>query len=246
VGDRVELNSAIERLYEVFGKYSALVRPSYCTHCVTEAEDVVLRTKPLRELSADELRRYSFKALSTWGTVEQFKYLLPRLFQLVADDAFAYNPEILFKKPRLGDLVSWPDIERNAVNSYCDILWRYALTKYPLSEHVRSFGSIDDCLCSVAQIVDDLEPMLRIWGIDTKTNTLHLADFAAENSSPLLENRRLSNTFWDERPQQMNQVVDWFLTQDFALVFDLVELGTLPYEFREELVRAVRRRSESK
>ena len=244
--DKVELNSAIERLYEVFGKYSALVHPSYCTHCVTEAEDLALRTKPLRELSANELRRYSFKAISTWGTVEQFKYLLPRLFQLVIEDKFAYSPEILFKKPRLGEFASWPDPERNALNAYCNVLWRYALTKYPLLDHVRSFGSIDDCLCSVAQLVDDLDPTLRIWDTGTKTNTLHLADFAAENSSPLLENRRLSNTFWDERPQQMKQVVDWFLTRDFAVVFDLVELGTMPHEFREELVQAVRRRSESK
>src|SRR4051812_47574663 len=122
-----ELNDAIERLYSVFGAYSAPAHPAYCECCVTEPEDVVLRTKPVRELTQKELNRYTFKAISTWGTVEQFKYLLPRLFELVVedvDDEYRYNPEFLFKKPRYGDFTSWPDAEKTALLSYCDVLRR--------------------------------------------------------------------------------------------------------------------------
>jgi hypothetical protein len=240
-----ELDHVIQRLYEVFRPYSAPTHPMYCEHCVTEPEDVVLRTKPLRDLSASELQRYSFKAISTWGTVEQFKHLLPRMFELVIEEEYAYNPEILFKKPRYGGLTDWPEREKTALFSFCDAMWRVALQEYPLSEHFRSFPSIDECLCSVGQIIDDLEPMLKAWELETTNNTLHLADFAAENSSTLYESQTLSNAFWKERPEQMKQVVDWFLSQDFARVLDLIELGTMPYDVREELVRAVRTRSSS-
>lgn len=243
---KADLDNAIERLYEAFGHYSAPVQPAYCQHCVTEPEDVVLRSKPLRELTANDLSRYSFKAISTWGTVDQFKYLLPRLFQLIVEDGFGYNPEILFGKPRYGDFALWPEKERLALYSYCDILWRTALASYPFEQNLPSLSSIDDCLCCIGQIVDDMQPMLKIWDIDTKNNTLHLADFAAENASTLFESKTLSNPFWDGRPEQRRQVVDWFLSQDFAIVFDLVELGTMPYEFREELVQAVRKRSATK
>lgn len=205
---------------------------------------MVLRTKPLRDLSPNELRRYSAKAISTWGTVEQFKHLLPRLFELVIEEEFAYTPEILFKKPRYGGLAEWPEAEKDALTFFCHALWRDALQEYPLSACLHSFSTIDDCLCSVAQIVDDLQPMLKSWDCETTNNTLHLADFAANNSSTLYETQRLSNSFRDERPEQMKQVVDWFLSQDFARVLDLIELGTMPYDVRDELVRAVRKRRE--
>jgi hypothetical protein len=200
--------------------------------------------RPLRELNADELARYSWRAISTWGTVEQFKYLLPRLFETVVFDGHSYYPEVLFKKPRLGGLNTWPSDEQAALNSYCDALWRYALARHPLSDALPSFASIDDCLCSIAQITDDLSSVLNLWDADkTSAATLHLVDFAAENASYLREMHRLSNAFWDERRAQMQQVVEWFLTRDFAVVFDVATGATTSADLRDELTRAIARRS---
>jgi hypothetical protein len=238
------LRSAIERLYTVFRHYQPPTHPAYCRHCVKDEEDRVLRTKPLRELKVDELSRYSWKAISTWGTVEQFKYLLPRLFETVVLDKYRDNTEVLFKKPRLGGLNTWPKEEQDALNSYCDALWRYALGHHPLGDTLPSFPSIDDCLCSIAQIVDDLAPLLNAWESDMgSAATLHLVDFAVENSSYLREKRRLSNTFWDERRAQMQQVVDWFLTRNFSLVFDVATAATTSSELCDDLTRAIVRRS---
>jgi hypothetical protein len=39
------------------------------------------------------------------------------------------------------------------------------------------------------------------------------------------------------------QVVDRFLSQNFERVFDLDELGKMPYDFLEEFVQVVKRRS---
>ena len=239
--DKTELSAEIERLYEVFRTYAPPAHPAYCTHCVSDAEDAVLHSVPLRQLSTKELTRYSVKAISTWGTVEQFKYLLPRLFDLVVEGGFRYNPEILFKKPRYGGFVSWPHPEQEAVGAYCGALWRYALANHPLTDYLPQFASIDECLCSVAQIIDDLHPLLQFWESETAAATLHLGDFVAENASALLAGR-LSNAFWDERPEQVRQVVNWFSTLDYAVVLDLAELGTLPREVAKEVVQAVKRR----
>jgi len=237
------LKSAIERLYVVFGNYRPPIHPTYCSHCVKDDEDRVLRLKPLRELNADQLVRYSWKAISLWGTVEQFKYLLPRLFETVALDKTGYTPEVLFKKPRLGGFNTWANEEQAALNSYCEALWRYALAHHALGDALPSFPSIGDCLCSIAQIIDDLAPVLNVWDSDrTSAATRHLVDFAVENASHLREKHKLSNSFWDERPGQMQQVVDWFLTRDFALVFDTTTKATTPWEFRDELTRAIVRR----
>jgi hypothetical protein len=237
--DKIDLTSAIERLYKVFSPYTPPAHPTFCTHCVSDAEDAVLRRKSLREISAEELGKYSWKAISTWGTVDQFKYLLPRLFELVVTE-FRYNPEILFKKPRYGGLDSWPPAEQAALAEYCSALWRYAVTHHPFHLHLPTFPGIEDCLCSIAQIVDDLRPLLQFWDSDASASaTQHLAEFAAENASTLRENHRLSDSFWNDRPEQMKQVVDWFMTRDFSLVFDVAERSLSAWDFREELVRAV-------
>jgi hypothetical protein len=236
------LARAVERLYEVFSPYTPPRHPAFCTHCVSDAEDAILHSKPLRQLSRKELARFSFKAISTWGTVEQFKYLLPRLFELTLQEGFGYNPEILFKKPRYGDFASWPELEQKALRAYCDALWRFALAHYPLTDLLQGFASIGDCLCSVAQIVDDVHPLLQVWNSETESATLHLSDFIVENAWALKANK-LSNAFWDERPEQVKQIVDWFATLEFAVLLDLAELSTLPREVAIEVVQAVRRRT---
>jgi hypothetical protein len=241
--EELELKTSVERLYGVFSSYTEPAHPTFCAHCITDAEDAVLHNKPLRKLSAEDLRRYSFKAISTWGTVEQFKYLLPRLFELVTYEGFGYDPEILFKKPRYGDFPSWPEIEQQALHAYCDSLWRFSLAHHPLNERLPVFVGIEDSICSIAQIVDDLSPLLKLWESETTTATLHLADFAAENASTLLASGTLSNAFWNERPDQVKQVAEWFLSRDFATILDLAELGTLPADVAEELAQVIQRRS---
>jgi hypothetical protein len=102
MSERARLELAIRGLYQVFGRYQAPADSSFCRHCVQSAEAELIVSKPLRQLSAHELARYSFKAISTWGTVDQFKYLLPRLFETVVFEPYRYDPEVLFKKPQYG------------------------------------------------------------------------------------------------------------------------------------------------
>jgi hypothetical protein len=110
-----------------------------------------------------------------------------------------------------------------------------------------SFPSIDDCLCSIAQIVDDLSPLLEEWKSDRgAAATLQLVAFASENVSSLREIRKLSNAFWGERGAQMQQVVDWFLKQEFSLCFDVATEVTTSWELRDDLVKAILRHSESR
>ena len=202
-----------------------------------------MRSKPLRELTADDLARYAWKAISTWGTVEQFKYLLPRLFETVTTSKFRCDTEVLFKKPRLAGVDGWPEAEKAVLNTYCDALWHYALAHHPLTGTLPSFPSIDDCLCSIGQIVDDLSPLLAAWdSIRSTAATFHLIEFASENASSLREIRQLSNAFWKERPTQMQQVVDWFFSHEFALPFDIATQTTTAWELRDDLTKAIQRR----
>lgn len=113
----MELDAAIEELYRVFQPYWLGPDFSGCDHCVDPKDTERLATTPLRDLGVSDLEWYGFKAMTTWGEVEHFKYFLPRLFELVAIRRGDYPfLETLFSKLEYGDWASWPDNERHAVD----------------------------------------------------------------------------------------------------------------------------------
>lgn len=130
------------------------------------------------------------------------------------------------------------------MNSFCSAVWQRALGHHPIDELFPSFPDIDTCLCSIAQVIDDLSPLLDFWEHDLReTAKLHLIDFANENVTDIREARKLSNTFWAERREQMRQVQDWFMSHDFCIAFDVATPITTNEEIREDITRAIRRRN---
>ena len=97
------LTEAIQELYRVFKPYQVRRHPEGCPCCVSDSDKRRLFSKPLSDLSPDDLGRFAWKALTTWGTVEDLKHFLPRLLELVAiDECAPFEREVLFGKLRLG------------------------------------------------------------------------------------------------------------------------------------------------
>src|SRR4051794_20200880 len=76
------LHMSIEALYSVFSAYPLRPHVMGCPCCVSEKDNHDLHARPLREFTCEHLRRYAFKAMTTWGKVEDFKHFLPRIFEL--------------------------------------------------------------------------------------------------------------------------------------------------------------------
>ena len=51
-----------------------------CPCCVSGSDEDNIHSKQLRQLNGDDLSRYAFKAMTTWGDIEDFKYYLPGIF----------------------------------------------------------------------------------------------------------------------------------------------------------------------
>lgn len=77
---KAELKQAIHELYATFrGYHQRLKVEFYDTH-----DDVrLLESRPLHDLQWPQLERLANKALTTMGTLEDFKRFLPRLLELV-------------------------------------------------------------------------------------------------------------------------------------------------------------------
>jgi hypothetical protein len=127
-----QLRDAIERVYAAFAHCRLPAVISYCGHCVTAEENDVLLTVPLRQLTADQLRRYAWKALSTWGDPADFQHFLPRLLELLVTgelDDPALPERFVGKVLIYGS--GWPDEAQAAVRSLLDAWWVDTVARYP-------------------------------------------------------------------------------------------------------------------
>jgi hypothetical protein len=203
------LRDAIEGLYAAFARYRVETL-SGCPCCTSEEHGRVLASKPVRALTPDDLLRYAFKAMSTWGTVEDFKHFLPRVFELaIADDPNWPPVEIVLGKLSYGKWRQWPERERQALGAFLRALWSEMLGCYPFA--IKS----DSCLCAIGQAEEEVAPYLDQWAVEEgEAAAMHLADFIDWNAGCLSNKPRrveLVNAFWRDRPRQAEQVLAWVL-----------------------------------
>ncbi|MFR9780404.1 hypothetical protein ACL02O_30695 [Micromonospora sp. MS34] len=166
------LDTAAAELYTAFARQPRPATMAYCDHCVRPDEVAVLLRVPLRELTAGQLGRYATRCLSTWGDVEDLRYLLPRLLELMAtgglDDPVL--PESLLGKVgthRHG----WPADQRRAVEAYLGAWWAATLSAHPAPWEATTV------LAAAGAAGVDVAPLLSAWAADGgEPAARHLAD----------------------------------------------------------------------
>lgn len=138
-----DVRNAVNALYETFARYSLPPNGSYSSQTTITAADVrALRSLPLRELTGRNLRKYSMKALTTWGDEDEFRHYLPRLFELLAIEAGWTDVSTLLGKLSTGRWRSWPEGEQRAVEQYLAALSRPVIEgKMPFSLAVFALGT---------------------------------------------------------------------------------------------------------
>jgi hypothetical protein len=204
--DTVE--NALEALYTVFNRYDG-THIEGCLHCVPFQDNAALRRAPVRQLGA-ELQPYLFKAMTTWGTEEDFKHFVPRLLELYASSTDAW---LLCDKFAYARWRSWPEHEQRAVESYLLALWRTELAQNgpPLPG--------DTLLETIVTLDLDIAPYdprmtLDAWRLEaSRESARHLARFVLEHGVALFwpgpSNGR--PTLWYARPEIAANVREWLL-----------------------------------
>jgi hypothetical protein len=175
------LQQSVRDLYRVFGHYRLNRNMPSDGLFPTTAEDYALINKFLNELTGDDFGRYIWKAMTTLGTVEDFKHFLPRLCELAV--AAADSPVdvwCLSTKLRYGNWQMWRERERSAIAAFMLALFRASLYEY------LSPKRPDEVLHDLAEATDDLAPFLAAWEEDRSlSEVLHLADFITSQATAL-------------------------------------------------------------
>jgi len=120
-----DLDAAIAGLYAAFAGRPRPARVEGCPCCVGDRAEAGLHRAPLRELTGDDLGRYSFKAMTTWGSVSDFAYFVPRLLELAASGT-RIDLEVVTEKLRYGHWRSWPAAEVAAIERFARTIERAA------------------------------------------------------------------------------------------------------------------------
>ena len=95
-----------------------------CPCCVDDTHKQQLSAAPLRELTEEQLDTYTWKAMTTWGEVDDFKHFLPRIFELMAMSDFTADLTIL-NKLHYAKWDKWDVQEKESVISFLTALWHY-------------------------------------------------------------------------------------------------------------------------
>jgi hypothetical protein len=176
--EQTALHAAIGGLYATFASYPLKRVIVGCPHCVSRADSDALHVRALDALTADDVRRYATKAMTTFGDADDFKHFLPRLLELLARELEAggagedlgFNEEILGGKLALAGYAGWPTVEREAVERFLDATWGALLAQFPTKLDAETF------LCFLAQFANTLERYLALWrGTRTRPAVAHAA-----------------------------------------------------------------------
>ena len=207
-----DLSDSIDGLYSVFARYIKPATLPACPCCALPSDGQALLVDSLREIPADRISTYAELAMLTWGGVDDFRYFLPRVFQVaVIGDLDLVSLEVIFGKLRLGNWLTWPKDEQLALRSFMCAFWNDLLANYP------SVWDSDTGLCALAHANESVEPFLGQWTDKLGgCAALHFRDFVRGNVGSALLKHNLGKGFWRERQIQMSQVVSWLLSPQLA------------------------------
>lgn len=158
----------------------------------------MLLSNPLRELNGDQLWRYITGAYLTVGGDRDFRYLMPRIFELAAVGPFEVpNTEIVLGKLALARWETWSVAERGAVLEFIDAWFSAALEQDLLHAEDGWIDQTEAILCGMARA-----------GLPLTDWLIRLIEPAYE---PILSNLRQCyprnlSPFWDDAPDGFAQV----------------------------------------
>lgn len=180
-------------MYSAFAQRTP-ARIEGCPCCIdTQKVDVLLAT-PLRRLNGQDLWRYVSGAFYTIGSVDDFRYLLPRILEIsVFDPGNANNHEIVLSKLGLGDWRSWAADERQAIEHFVDAWFQAALAQ---DLEVDGGGWVgqeaESVLCGAGRAGFDIAPWLE--QLQQPEAAMVLADLRSRYPDGL-------SPFWEDAPR---------------------------------------------
>lgn len=189
------LKLSIENLYTEFSIYPLKSKISGCPCCVSESASEKIHSKPLKELDNNDLARYSFKAMTTWGNVNDFKYFLPRILELLCNNEPIIDAFIILRKLEYGKWENWPEKEKSAIRKFLFAWW---------AEIIKNKNYFDyEIFVGIYKLTNNLDKLLALWMINFSDNSfMNFVEFIQNNYTSLSSEKEFN-------PNDIKKITIW-------------------------------------
>lgn len=211
-GRRVQ--KAIDAAYRVFAPYP---RPTELKASPLRDADDILRTltsAPLRDLTGEQVGSYAGWAVTTVGSVWDYKHFLPRILeQAVLHPVWlGTDPPTIASKLEMAEWQRWPATEQDAVRNVFAAAWAQARAMHPDDIHA------DDWLCGIAALGMNVSEALAGWlSPPSRDAVLQLAWFIGLAPVRIFEGSDDEGGYWADVDPAARQSVALWLQGDAAL-----------------------------
>jgi hypothetical protein len=166
---------ALDHLYATFARYPfRRDMPCCIPHCMDREQLDVWNSRPIRTLTIEEINPFASN-LSTCGETEDFKFVLPRIFEASAEFAFMWpDPPVAFSNLLNDDWHTWPTGERGAIMAFLEAWWMRHLTS--------KSEQIEDCFVALCVVGTPIRHWMQMW---RETEPISLAQFVLDHASAL-------------------------------------------------------------
>ena len=214
-----EFKIAIEELYKTFEKYPSKSTIEGCPCCVSNGDKLTLHSKELRELENEDISRYAFKAMTTWGNVNDFKHYLPRIFELAATRKLIVDTFVILGKLEYGNWKHWEADEQNSILQFLKAWWKYDINN-------ATYFDLE-VLIEINKLTRDLPAMLNDW--DVKVDSQGFKNYVdlVENHYPELKEK--NKFFKDLNQDELKILINWIEANSARL-----EEGFFKYESEDK------------
>jgi hypothetical protein len=194
-----KLKISIENLYKVFYKYPFKSKISGCPCCVSDSDRLTLHSKQLRDLQEDDISRYAFKAISTWGDIDDFKHYLPRIFELLSTTDFIVDTFVILGKLDYANWTDWEQEEQDAIIDFLYSWWTdFASNKDYFDREV---------LIEINKLTKDLPKLLDLWSIDIEKNSFKcFVDFLQSDFYNISQKTKY---YKDLSDSELDNIIKW-------------------------------------
>jgi hypothetical protein len=205
------LGRAVERSYATFAR-NRLGRSMVVRRRDVTPADVAALSGPIRSVPAAAIDRWLPHAVTTWGTEDDVRTLLPRVFELLTAGLLTTPPEVVFAKVRHADPPGWPIDEQAALADIVSALWLATLTQHPTPLGVPA-GRV---LIALAELGGEISPYLAEWArllpsADDQGEVArrHRAELVERVDALRHTGLDVGDLFWSPRPVEASRLAQW-------------------------------------
>lgn len=197
----MSLKSAIDQLYCVFQNYS-IDGMYYCQcGCISKEDVNKLTSKPLQNLTK-ELVSYQGSAIYTWGSINHYKFYLPRLLELssITSPSKLFELEEIFNRLQYANWKNWESDEIAAIENFVLEEWKVLNSDSKFRQHLNKVPQF--------QLFFTWSRLLQAWELrEGSISIKNFVSFFYRNGSKLFD-KEIANYNQKERKQFFQTLVE--------------------------------------